>query len=1237
MLSWMTKLSVSLLLSVCTLSCYRAAPPLEEDEVPSTISENPEIVSTPEPKPSPSPTKTSTVSVFQTAVSTRPNNMPLIMQIGNQTANEYTQMETIGFRVFDFDDDVRCQDILPSSSDHDVIKVTTEHTTVGTTRSYGDVAITGGTSTSCGIAIKTYFARANPVTIGLSLKDPSDPTLIAKSNFTVQVNSTNTAPYISTSGDSSYVVNEDQPSAAEFQLPTFSDDTQRAGHALKYEVISSPTLGTIVWPAGFPNSTGKLRYSPKENLHGSDTLSYKVCDNDPGMINCSAIQTISVTVNPVNDNPTIEPINPQTAPEGDELTVTFKVDDKDGNLECKSPFLNYTVNVLGGDVSGLVNDQNALTWSGDWPYCVGKIKTNDHKTGTVHITFLLSDGSGTASRQFKLTSTDKNYSPTITSTLTNQTIDEDTSVDITVGVEDQDCTDPNCDAVTKARYICSSLLSYSSSNSILLPGSGAVTFSGTWPNCSARITPAVNKNGSTAVSFTVKDPDPPYNTSSKNFTLNVSAKNDTPKGNVTCTANAGSDTVRVGRSGSWSVTCSGATDDDNDALTYVFEVDNASPFNNSAGFTCPTPTFSSNANSASFSTTSYGTCKYRVKACDPSQTCTALSTNFVEITSYQLDSLSLATPTLASDCTLTATAGFSPSGNIASTSYKGLLGLCGISEISGVKSISQQNETVSFSGTVPDTCLVDTVVPIARNKATQPQNATFTISTGTFKSTSKIADSSDTINTITHSGTKSYTVSRSLAALATKPIDSFTLQGVSVDGLQPEYATTSGTCRKCNSSTFASLSAGANHSCLIDGSMSKCWGRNLGQLGLPNSQSASNYTFPQTTSTSTASSSQSGFTPVQISAGKDFTCALSSSTNAIRCSGSNIYGQLGVASTTTAFTTNVNLPSNHTPIAVVASKTGTHACAILNDTSFNVNGKLYCWGLNSSGQLGLGHNNSSGAAGTIHKVTTGEFSAQNEKIISVAVGKQHTCAVQYQSASQTSQVYCWGSNSQGQLGTGNTSNALAPLSLGMNVNVVQVVAGDSHSCALTSLGDVYCWGSNEVGQLGLGHVNQTLSPTRISTTNDAPPNTFEKVVQLSAGANHTCALTENYFLYCWGLGTSGQLGVGKSNTEDQTAGEDCNTNEGITAITFCKQKPSKISTINTPVTLSAGMNHTCILTVEGYVYCWGENTDGRLGTANTALSVGPRPVCNSSNDCTTTGMFGLSFPRARMCSYFSIP
>ena len=151
----------------------------------------------------------------------------------------------------------------------------------------------------------------------------------------------------------------------------------------------------------------------------------------------------------------------------------------------------------------------------------------------------------------------------------------------------------------------------------------------------------------------------------------------------------------------------------------------------------------------------------------------------------------------------------------------------------------------------------------------------------------------------------------------------------------------------------------------------------------------------------------------------------------------------------------------------------------------------------------------------------------------ISAGGDHTCALLDNGA-----VKCWGDNGYGQLGLGDTANRgddagemgdnLPAVDLGTGRTATAISAGDDHTCALLDNGTVKCWGANTIGQLGLGDTaNRGDGPGEMGDNLPAVDlGTGRTATAISAGGSHTCALLDNGAVKCWGYNTSGQLGLG---------------------------------------------------------------------------------------------------------------
>src|SRR2546426_6866748 len=181
---------------------------------------------------------------------------------------------------------------------------------------------------------------------------------------------------------------------------------------------------------------------------------------------------------------------------------------------------------------------------------------------------------------------------------------------------------------------------------------------------------------------------------------------------------------------------------------------------------------------------------------------------------------------------------------------------------------------------------------------------------------------------------------------------------------------------------------------------------------------------------------------------------------------------------------------------------------------------------------------------------------------------EHSCAITRGGALQ-----CWGDNANGQLGDGTTTGSARPVAVkGLAAGVTAIAAGDRYTCALTTPGGVSCWGYNEFGQLGNGTTSDSASPVDVT-------GLASGISAIAARGEHTCALTVAGGVKCWGADINGQLGDG-TTTNSPTPVDVVGLATGITAI-------------------ATGGEHTCALTTDGAVKCWGWNAAGQLGDGTT--------------------------------------
>uniref|UniRef100_A0A673L705 X-linked retinitis pigmentosa GTPase regulator n=1 Tax=Sinocyclocheilus rhinocerous TaxID=307959 RepID=A0A673L705_9TELE len=241
--------------------------------------------------------------------------------------------------------------------------------------------------------------------------------------------------------------------------------------------------------------------------------------------------------------------------------------------------------------------------------------------------------------------------------------------------------------------------------------------------------------------------------------------------------------------------------------------------------------------------------------------------------------------------------------------------------------------------------------------------------------------------------------------------------------------------------------------------------------------------------------------PLRISCGDEHT-ALVTENGKLFMFGSNNWGQLGLGTKTT-----VNKPT--CVKALKSERVKLAACGRTHTLVYTSRGNLYASGGNNEGQLGLGDCDD---RTSFHLV---DFFSKHEPVKMLAAGSNTSAAL-----TQDGRLYMWGDNSEGQIGLGKESNALNPREVSVGKRVSWVSCGYYHSAFVTVDGALYTFGEKDSGKLGLSteKLASHKVPQQVTGISD-------KVVQVSCGGGHTVAFTEHE-VYSFGLGQFGQLGHG---------------------------------------------------------------------------------------------------------------
>lgn len=339
-----------------------------------------------------------------------------------------------------------------------------------------------------------------------------------------------------------------------------------------------------------------------------------------------------------------------------------------------------------------------------------------------------------------------------------------------------------------------------------------------------------------------------------------------------------------------------------------------------------------------------------------------------------------------------------------------------------------------------------------------------------------------------------------------------------------------------------------------------------------------------------------------VAASSTHTCALTAK-GGVMCWGDNSFGQLGDGSVT----------GSAVPVSVRGLEAGTTAlsssgqftCALTQD------GIVRCWGANESGQLGNGTTQASSVAVDVSELGSG--------VLQVSAGVSHACAI-----TASREVFCWGTNGTGELGTGDVTPSAVPVKVkDLPSRAVALDAGNGFTCVTLADASVWCWGDNGDGQLGNGDDSGRL-------TGEQVPN-LEPVSALTAGDAHACVITRDGVVDCWGANWTGQLGIAMASRGSAfPIGVPALPSQGIQSIAggynatcalasgdvYCwggaidaasaeLSGPRKTTELHGATEVSVGGFHGCARTPTG-LWCWGANRNGQLGDGTTTDK--PTPV-----------------------------
>ncbi|MEI7441268.1 MAG: hypothetical protein WCK43_06510, partial [bacterium] len=357
-----------------------------------------------------------------------------------------------------------------------------------------------------------------------------------------------------------------------------------------------------------------------------------------------------------------------------------------------------------------------------------------------------------------------------------------------------------------------------------------------------------------------------------------------------------------------------------------------------------------------------------------------------------------------------------------------------------------------------------------------------------------------------------------------------------------------------------------------------------------------------------------------LAAGNQHTCTTKE--GSLYCWGDNSQRQLGVGDISGSLYTPLRVShSNLNKPSFFFEQIGNgalHSCGLSTDRV------AYCWGDNTYWQLGNSLNFSTEPptatevpADSPIPVKVNMSQVEGGTFKQISVGAEHTCGL-----SDTNKVYCWGRQNKGQIGNrpakppaatidASQSQVERPTLISIPGSATQISAGHSHSCALTSTGDIWCWGNNSNRQLGNPSKTTSISRDPVIVVHGGQMEAGEKFKYVSAGSLHTCAITTKDDIFCWGARHNGALGITEATanvtnpslrisvTENGEVVKFKSVSAGGTIVNFeGTGEDREGDTIATSQSETPFNQHTCAISLQGKVYCWGKNKNLQLGINN---------------------------------------
>ena len=306
--------------------------------------------------------------------------------------------------------------------------------------------------------------------------------------------------------------------------------------------------------------------------------------------------------------------------------------------------------------------------------------------------------------------------------------------------------------------------------------------------------------------------------------------------------------------------------------------------------------------------------------------------------------------------------------------------------------------------------------------------------------------------------------------------------------------------------------------------------------------------------------------------------------------GENNYGQLGLG----------DFDDRDKPVQVGNLKNWVHVSAGWeNAVAINAYGELYSWGDNAQGQLGrtVDVSNPANEPGRVGNASNW---------VSAAMGNDYHCVA----LNSDGELWSWGRNYYGQLGHGDLTDRTTPTKINHPSTFVSVQAGIENIIALDSNGKLWSCGWNEYGSLGLNLPNHTVQS---SLAQIAFPGSVSYWKTFSVSSYHGLAIDNNDKLWVWGCNLKGQLGIGEI---------------------VHRNVPVQLDNRNWKAVAAGVIEHSLGITTAGELFTWGLNNHGQLGHGGNTNMLVPQRVGAATNWVSVGAGYNTSYAINKYGEYY---